>query len=95
LRGLTRPQWCTARPLPGVSAAGFATDRQADSVTFARPERRVSVRGPAGHALLALAFDSTAGGFWARTPEGRTVYRFDFWQVDQLTPSEDALKSHP
>jgi hypothetical protein len=40
-------------------------------------------------------FDSTAGAFWARTPEGGAVYRLDFWQVDQLTPAEDALKSHP
>lgn len=78
-----------------VSAAGFATDRQADSLTFARPERRVLVRGAGGGTLLALTFDSTAGGFWARTGAGGTVYRLDFWQVDQLTPAEDALKSHP
>jgi len=78
-----------------VTAAGFATDRQADSLTFARPERRVWVRGATAHTLLALAFDSTDGGFWARSPEGGTVYRLDFWQVDQFTPLEDALKSHP
>jgi hypothetical protein len=78
-----------------VSAAGFATDRQADSLTFARPERRVSVRGARGGALLALTFDSTPGSFWVRSGAGGTVYRLDFWQVDQLTPAEDALKSHP
>jgi hypothetical protein len=77
-----------------VTAAGFASERQADSLTFGRPERRVAVRG-AAHTLLALVFDSTAGAFWARTPEGGAVYRLDFWQVDQLTPAEDALKSHP
>lgn len=77
-----------------VSATGFATERQADSLNFARPERRVSVRGTGGRTLLALTFDSTAGAFWVRKPEGGAVYRLDFWQVDQLTPAEDALKSH-
>ena len=78
-----------------VSAAGFATERQADSLRFARPARRVSVQGTGARALLALAFDSTAGGYWARTPEGGSVYRLEFWEVDQLTPTRDALKSHP
>jgi Domain of unknown function (DUF4340) len=78
-----------------VSASGFATDRQADSISFARPARRVIVQGSGARPLLALAFDSTAGGFWARTPEGGTVYRLEFWAVDQLTPTRDALKKHP
>jgi hypothetical protein len=29
-----------------------------------------------------------------RKPGGSTVYRLDFWQVDQLTPAEDALKPY-
>lgn len=78
-----------------VSAAGFATDRQADSLSFVRPARRVSVEGTGARALLALAFDSTAGGYWARTPEGGAVYRLEFWEVDQLTPTKDALTRHP
>jgi hypothetical protein len=77
-----------------VSAAGFATERQADSLRFARPRARVSVRGTGDRLLLALTFDSTASGYWVRRPEGATVYRLDFWQVDQLTPAEDALKRH-
>lgn len=78
-----------------VSAAGFATDRQADSIPFARPQRRVSVAGTDARNLLALVFDSTAGGFWARKAGDRAVYRLDFWQVDQLTPAEDAFKPRP
>jgi len=78
-----------------VSAAGFATDRQADSIPFARPHRRVSVAGSDDRSLLAVVFDSTAGGFWARKAGDRAVYRLDFWQVDQLTPAEDALKPRP
>jgi len=77
-----------------VSAAGFATERQTDSLRLARPGRRVSVRGTGDRPLLALTFDSTASGYWVRKPGGGTVYRLDLWQVDQLTPTEDALKRH-
>ena len=77
--------------LRSVSASGFASPRQADSLRFDRPQRRVTARGTTGE-LLALAFDSTAGGFWVRRPSGGTVYRLDLWQVDQLTPTADALK---
>jgi len=78
-----------------VSAAGFATERQGDSLRFDRPQRRVTVRGTRGRELLALAFDSTAGRFWVRRARGGTVYRLDLWQVDQLTPPLDGLKPKP
>jgi hypothetical protein len=81
--------------LRSVSAAGFASDRQMDSLKFARPERRISVIGTDARTLLAFAFDSTAGGFWVREAAGGAIYRLDFWKVDALTPSEDALKPHP
>ena len=77
-----------------VSAAGFATERQADSLKFARPKRRLSLRGTGAREILTLTFDSTASGYWVRMPGGGSVYRLDFWQVDQLTPAEDAFKSH-
>ena len=76
-----------------VTASGFATDQQADSLRSARPRRRLLVRGSGDHVLMALLFDSLPGGFWVRKPEGGTVYRLDTWQVDQLTPGEDALKA--
>jgi hypothetical protein len=76
-----------------VSAAGFATDRQADSLSFARPKRSLSVRASGARALLTLSFDSTASGYWVRRAEGGPVYRLDVWQVDQLAPSEDAFKA--
>ena len=78
-----------------VTAAGFATDRQTDSLRFDRPQRRVGVRGAGGRLLLALAFDSAAGRFWVRRANSGTVYRLDVWQVDQLTPPLDGLKSQP
>jgi hypothetical protein len=74
-----------------LNASGFASARQTDSLRFDRPQRRVSVRGAKGE-LLALAFDSTPGGFWTRRAGGGTVYRLDSWLVDQLTPTADALK---
>jgi Domain of unknown function (DUF4340) len=73
-----------------VTASGFATPRQADSLRSARARRSVVVRGPGRRELLALAFDSTAAGFWVR--QGSTVYRLDPWRVNQLTPGAEAFK---
>lgn len=79
-----------------VTAGGFATPHQADSVNAARPTRRVTLRGARGTALLALVFDSTAGGYWVRQAGGGTVYRMDPWDVEQLTPQERTLaRLHP
>jgi hypothetical protein len=82
-------------PFRSVSATGFATARQADSLRFARPARRVVLRDAGARALLALTFDSTASGYWVRTSEGGTVYHLDSWHVDQLTPAAAGLQSHP
>lgn len=79
--------------LHAVTATGFATSLQADSLRSARPGRRLLVRGSDDHLLMALLFDSLPGGFWVRKPEGGTVYRLDTWLVDDLTPGEDALKA--
>lgn len=74
-----------------VSAAGFATPRQVDSLRSSRPVRRIALRGTGGHELLALSFDSVATGFWVRRDGDPIVYRLDFWQADQLTPTEQGL----
>jgi len=76
-----------------VAAVGFATAPQADSLRARRPSRRATLRGTSGRVLVALAFDSTAGGTWvyrADRPAG-TVYRIEPWTVDQLTPAGQAL----
>jgi hypothetical protein len=75
-----------------VSAAGFATARQADSVRWARARRGVSLWAAGDRLLLKLEFDSTAAGYWTRTPGGATVYRLDSWQAEQLTPNADTFK---
>jgi Domain of unknown function (DUF4340) len=76
----------------GVEAAGFASVAQADSASFARPDRRATLLRADGTPLLALAFDSTASGFWVRAEGDSTVYRMDAWAVDRLTPADSTLK---
>lgn len=76
-----------------VEAAGFATQAQADSAQFARPDRRVALLREDGTPLLRLAFDSTATGFWVRVGEDSTVYRMDTWSADRLTPGDSTLKA--
>lgn len=80
-----------------VTAVGFAAAPQADSTRARRPTRRLTVRGPGGVVLLALAFDSTAGGVLVRHlagvgGEGATVYRMNPWDVDGVTPASRSLK---
>ena len=78
-----------------VEAAGFATRAQADSAQLARPDRRVALFRGDGSALLTLAFDSTATGFWVRAGEDNTVYRMDTWSADRLTPGDSTLTAKP
>jgi uncharacterized protein DUF4340 len=76
-----------------LTAVGFATPKQADSLKALRPYRRATLRGPAGRVLLALAFDSAASGTWVYRPDAPapTRYRIEPWTVDQLTPAGQTL----
>jgi hypothetical protein len=80
------------RGMGDVSALGFATAAQTESLDFAHPERALTVLGGASDTLLHLLFDSTAGGTWVRRAAGGPVFRLDFWRVDQLTPSDSTLR---
>lgn len=82
--------------LRAVTAAGFAAPTELASAKTVRPTRRLTVRGAKGRVLLALAFDSTAGGVLVRHlaglgGEGATVYRMNVWDVDGLTPPGRSL----
>jgi hypothetical protein len=77
--------------LRSVSAAGFASAHQADSLRFDHPRRRVVVRTAAGRELATLAFDSMPSGYFTRAGTGGVVYRLDFWQADELTPLATTL----
>jgi hypothetical protein len=79
--------------LRSIRATEFSTPRQVDSLRAARPSRSLVVRGPERRELLALGFDSVAGGFWVR--RAHAVYRMDSWHVDQLTPTKAALAPAP
>jgi hypothetical protein len=81
--------------LADVVAAGFASDAQADSLDFARPDRRLVVTGTAGDTLLALAFDSTASGVWVRRAGGGPVFRLDTWRYGDLTQADSTLRRRP
>jgi len=76
-----------------VEAAGFATEAQADSAKFARPDRRAALLSASGTSLVTLAFDSTANGFWLRASGDSTVYRVDTWFADRLTPADSTLRT--
>jgi uncharacterized protein DUF4340 len=82
--------------LRAITAAGFATTGAIDSLKAGHATRRFTARGGAGRVLLALAFDSTAGGFLVRVAagsggEGATVYRMNSWDVDGVTPASRSL----
>ena len=76
-----------------VEAAGFASEAQADSARFTRPDRRVALLRTDGTPLVTLAFDSTATGFWVRAAGDSTVYRVDTWSADRLAPADSTLKA--
>jgi hypothetical protein len=80
------------RALGDLSAIGFATAAEADSLDFGRPWRRLSVHGRGGEPLLALDMDSTLAGYWMRRADQGDVFRVDFWRLDQLTPAADVLR---
>jgi hypothetical protein len=75
-----------------LDASAFASAAQADSVDFAKPDRRVRILGPRGATIAVLAFDSTSGGFWVRRDSLPTIYKIDSWVADQLTPSDSSLR---
>lgn len=76
-----------------LQAAGFPDRAELDSITFAPPERAVTLSGADGQPILALVFDSTAsGGFWVRSAAGGPVYRLDGRTTALITPEESSLQ---
>jgi hypothetical protein len=76
-----------------IEAAGFALPAQAESARFEPADRGARLLRADGSALLALALDSTAGGFWARVGGDATVYRLESWTADRLIPADSALRA--
>jgi hypothetical protein len=78
-----------------LSAQGFGSEHLADSLARSgkRVQRTVTVRGKGATPLLALTLDSAAGSFWGTRAGDPTVYRFENWQIRQLTPAGDSLRA--
>ena len=74
-----------------LDATGFHTAAD-DTVDFDPPDRRAVLRDAAGDTMLALAFDSTAGGFWAQKTGDSTVFRISNFVVDRITPADSAIR---
>lgn len=75
-----------------LSAVGFATPAQADSITFARTAPHVRLARANGTALASLAFDSTAGRVWARADSGGPVFELTTFTLGQLVPPDSTLR---
>lgn len=85
-----------------ITAAGFATKAQLDSLGFRRSRHTARLLDQRGTPILGLVFDSIASGTWVRVSEGRMdqtnsgeAYRIDDWTADQLTPSDSTLRKRP
>jgi hypothetical protein len=75
-----------------IQAIGFATPAQLDSIDFTKPYSRLTVLGKGADTLLALEADSGSSGFWVRRAGSPDTYKVDFWRMNQLTPSDSALR---
>jgi hypothetical protein len=79
--------------LADITALGFATPTEAESLDFARPDRRLTVVSRGVDTLLDLLVDSTAAGFRARRADRSDVFQLDFWRVNELTPAVESLRA--
>jgi hypothetical protein len=81
--------------LGDLRAIGFPTAAQLDSIDFAKPHLRLTVLGRGADTLLALVADSATSGYWVRRSGNPETYQVDFWRMNQLTPSDSALRTPP
>jgi hypothetical protein len=78
--------------LADITAIGFASPAEADSLDFEKPDRRLTVFGRGADTLLDLLVDSTQAGFRARAASRPDVFQLDFWRVNELTPAAATLR---
>lgn len=75
-----------------ITAIGFATPAEAESLDFGRPDRRLTVLSRGADTLLDLLVDSTEAGFRVRRSGRADVFQLDFWRVNELTPPVETLR---
>jgi hypothetical protein len=76
-----------------LQASGFATEAQADSTDFSRPDRTVTLFGLEGETLASLAFDSTNAAYWLRVESDSVIYRILQWKANQMIPVDSTLRA--
>lgn len=78
-----------------VTASGFASRAQSDSVSFAKPTMSARLLNKEARPLVSLVFDSTKAGKWVRAEAGGPVYRMEDWTWGGLAPAESTLVAKP
>ncbi len=81
--------------LGDLRAIGFPTAAQMDSIDFAKPRLRLTVLGRGADTLLSLVADSASSGYWVRRAGNPETYQVDFWRMNQITPTDSALRGLP
>lgn len=76
-----------------LTASGFATPAQEDSVTLAPARFSVRLTGARGAVLAEVRYDSTATGVWARADSAGPVFKLDAWRLSTLAPVEGTLRA--
>jgi hypothetical protein len=79
--------------LADITAIGFASAAEDDSLDFETPDRRLTVFGRGADTLLDLLVDSTQAGFRARAVPRPDVFQLDFRRVHELTPPAVSLRA--
>jgi len=79
--------------LADITAIGFASPAEAESLDFGRPDRRLTVLGLGADTLLDLLVDSTEAGFRVRSTARPDVFQLDFWRVNELMPPAAAFRA--
>lgn len=75
-----------------LSGQAVATPAQAAAARFTRPTVRLRVFGPKDEPLADVLFDSTKTGIWARADTGQTVFQVGQWVLNNVAPTEQALR---
>lgn len=75
-----------------LSGQAVATPAQAAAADFRHPTVRLRVFGPSGAPLADVLFDSTKTGIWARADTGQTVFQVGQWALNNVAPTERALR---
>lgn len=78
--------------LGDVSAVGFATRAERDSISFRHPARQLLVQGRHGHTLADLDLVPTRDGYWVRSAGDSVIYRISHILGTEITPADSVFR---